>query len=156
MFLRTEVVLLKPLLDFCQQNVSRCLQDGELFTRRRQFHATLHRTVLFKFKFSLHILTLLFKVAYLVDECFTFSTNKLCKAITRCLSVFHRHNEPSKEGSFLDQFCSKPEACDDFHWHHHKADKLNYEYKSFLELTSPELRRNFAVHDCSVKLSRTR
>ena len=53
-----------------------------LFTRWRQLHATLHRTVLFKLKFTLHILTLLLKVTYTVDECFTVYTNKLCKAIT--------------------------------------------------------------------------
>lgn len=57
-----------------------CRTFCRLFTRWRQSHATHCRTVLFKLKFSLHILTLLLKITYLVDECFSFSTN--CKAIT--------------------------------------------------------------------------
>lgn len=41
-----------------------------LFTRCRQFRATLHWTLWFQFKFTLNISTLWFEVAYLEDKCF--------------------------------------------------------------------------------------
>ena len=38
---------------------------------------------------------------------------------------------PHDEPSMKDQLRSKPEARDDFRWHHLKADKLNDEYVLF-------------------------
>lgn len=102
-----------------------------LFTMWQQFQAMLHGTALFKLRFSLHILTLLFKVTYLLDECFLFCSRNLFNAITIVYRyAMHIMNLRRK---VLVETSLKPEACDNYYWQHHKADKLNYEYNSFLE-----------------------
>ena len=53
-----------------------------LFTRWRQFRATLHWTLLSQFKFTLNIPTLLFEVAHLGDKCFALPADQLWKAIS--------------------------------------------------------------------------